>query len=189
MNKKNTFSEQDAAQLAQGTLDKLFSGNVKIDLAAGASVFQINGNFYAGDHIDYGGGKEKKDINEGNDINEEEREMGDETVKNVIDELSEVTDEKGKRIFCKRQLWYAVHRVLSDYCGYPTLRTQFCDRMVELGMDKNDPEVSYESIRKGTNAMLDRLRPKQWHTIESRVDEKAREQIVVAKKLMEMLGI
>lgn len=111
-------------------------------------------------------------------------------VKQALEELLKATDGEGKRIFTEKAQWYSVHRVLSEYLGYPAKKTQFVALMKEIGMDAVQPACNYESLKKvSLNAEIERAKTALWPRFLAQADEKSRKQIVPAMKLMELLGV
>ena len=113
---------------------------------------------------------------------------GGKEVIDAIDALLEATDAEGRPVFTEKGQWYAVYRVLSEQMGYPKEMRDFCNAMIDLGMDKVCPAISYESIKKiPQNVHLPSSKAALWGTYLARADEKMRKQIVVAIELMKRL--
>ncbi len=113
----------------------------------------------------------------------------EEEVKQAILALLDATDEDGKRIFTEKSQWYAVYKVLSDIHGYPSKITDFCDVMKNWGMHEVSPACDYESIRKiPNNVSFPTQKVTLWHNYKDKAEVKFKKQIIVAMKLMELLG-
>lgn len=112
----------------------------------------------------------------------------DRKVEAALAALRTATDANGERIFTQKAHWYAVYRVLSELEGYPKQMKDFCKLMEGWGMDKNEPALSYEMMKKVTlPPALKTAKVKLWPTFLNRAEEAVRRQIVVAAKLMELL--
>jgi len=109
-------------------------------------------------------------------------------VETALVALQTATDENGERIFTQKAHWYAVYRVLSELEGYPKQMKEFCKLMERLGMDKTEPALSYEMMKKVTlPPVLKTTKVTLWPTFLNRAEEAVRRQIVVAVKLMDLL--
>ena len=114
--------------------------------------------------------------------------LSEEQIKETLHTLLEATDEDGKRIFTEKGQWYAVYKVLSECHGYPCKISEFCDVMMNWGMDKVCPACTYESVRKVPNQVkIPTPKVTLWHNYKDKADEKFKKQIDVAMKLMEIL--
>lgn len=81
-----------------------------------------------------------------------------------------------------------MYRVLSELEGYPKQMKEFCKLMERLGMDKTEPALSYEMMKKVTlPPVLKTTKVTLWPTFLNRAEEAVRRQIVVAVKLMDLL--
>lgn len=131
-----------------------------------------------------------------NDIEPDEL-ITDTKIEQAIRELMNATSE-GKEVFCEKQQWYAVYRVLSKYCGFPAMMTKFIERAKELGWDKLGPDITEDTMKKATQPNTKKSSTCctelardlcEWKALEGRADNKTRKQIAVAKKLCETLGL
>lgn len=112
----------------------------------------------------------------------------EEKVKQAILNLLEATDENENKIFTEKGQWYAIYKVLSKYHGYPRKISEFCDIMVNWGMDKVTPACSYESVKKvPTNVPEVTNDIMIWHNLQTKAKPKFKKQISVAMKLTELL--
>ena len=120
----------------------------------------------------------------------EEKRMSasEEKIRQTILALLEATDKEGKKIFIEKAQWYAVYKVLSDGHGFPSKISEFCDIMLNWGMDKVNPACVYDSVRKVPN-QISFPTPKVvlWHQYKDKAEAKFMKQIIVAIKLMELL--
>lgn len=107
--------------------------------------------------------------------------------RDAIKRLLDTTDEKGAPIFREQAQWYAVFKVLSVHYDYPSSMTQFCRIMTEWGMDKAVPKCNYESIKKVQQGVKLPPRPDLWYHKLRIADDKTKQQIIVAKRLIELL--
>lgn len=111
-------------------------------------------------------------------------------MKSVLETLLTSTDEEGKRIFLEQGQWYAVYRVLSKWYGYPKTQPRFCQTMTDMGMNEAAPPCVYESVKKfPAYSELAKTDVSLWHNQLNRAENREKKQIIVADKLMELLGI
>lgn len=101
---------------------------------------QSGGNFYNGPGADDGGAAHK-------DQDQEEIAMA------IADLYDERVEENGQLVplFADKAQWYAVFRVLSKYCNYPSRITDFVRIMRKNNYDADEPVCSYESIKKANS--------------------------------------
>lgn len=115
---------------------------------------------------------------------------GDTRIVDALNALLEAVDESGTRIFTEKGQWYAVYRVLKEHEGYPNVMRDFCDTMIDLGMGDAKVPISYQALKKAPlNAAIQSVKTTHWHSYLNRADAKAKKQIRVAMKLMELLEI
>lgn len=111
-------------------------------------------------------------------------------MKSTLETLLASTDEEGKRIFLEQGQWYAVYRVLSKWYGYPKTQPRFCQAMTDMGMNEAAPPCVYESVKKfPAYSELAKTDVSLWHNQLNRAENREKKQIIVADKLMELLGI
>lgn len=144
----------------------------------------VNGDFV---HVEQGGiGKQ---ISNGG---EAPQTQSDKDIKTAIEELLQATDDKGTPIFRNKKQWWAVYRVLSTFCDYPTKMTAFQEKMKELGVDVVDGQrdLAYNSLKAPTIEVpqIATCSPSTWHTMKD-INENYNQQYVVADFLMLKLGI
>ena len=112
----------------------------------------------------------------------------DENVLSAIEALQEARDEQGRYIMHDLDQWYAVFRVLSHFCGYPSKPRDFEQTMKNIGADSLRLPCKYESFRK---VVLNKL-PQNvalWRQYEASADQYSMKQIKVALKLMEIMHL
>lgn len=146
-------------------------------------IMKVGNIITGGTHYHYSNEKETKDDKPSLTHSEVK-------IKDALIETLEATDENGKKIFTEKRQWYAVYRVLSDYCGYPKNMKEFADLMCNLDLDDNYPECIYNAFRRvptETTKLGNKLA--LWHNYRNSADERTRRQIAVAMKLMELLEI
>lgn len=115
--------------------------------------------------------------------------VSEEKMKEAILALLESIDKEGKKIFTDKGQWYAIYKVLSDLHGYPNNMREFCDIMINWGMGDVSPACDYESIRKvPNNVAFPTNKVTLWHNYKDKAEAKFKKQVVVAMKLMELLG-
>lgn len=114
--------------------------------------------------------------------------VSDKDIKSAIEELQEAKDEQGKYIMHDLDQWYAIFRVLSYFCGYPTKPKDFEATMRNLGANEFRLPCKYDSFRK---VALNKL-PQNvslWKQFENSADQYSMKQLKVALKLMALLHI
>lgn len=67
-------------------------------------------------------------------------------VREALKALLEAEDKHGALMTDKGQ-WWAVHRVLNEFCNYPKKMTDFFQLMKSWQMDKASPACTYESLK------------------------------------------
>lgn len=106
----------------------------------------------------------------------------------ALERLQESRDETGALVMHDLDQWYAVFRVLSHFCGFPTKPKDFELTMKNIGCDELRLPCKYDSFRKVT---LNKL-PQNvalWRQYISTADQYSLKQLKVAVKLMELLQI
>lgn len=114
--------------------------------------------------------------------------VSDKEMKSVLEKLLEAKDENGKYIMYDHDQWYAIFRVLSQFCGYPTKPKDFETSMKNIGADKFRIPCKYDNYRK---VALNNL-PQNvvlWKQYVNSADQYSMKQIKVALKLMDLLNI
>ncbi|MBQ6085020.1 MAG: hypothetical protein IJK94_00790 [Bacteroidaceae bacterium] len=116
----------------------------------------------------------------------------DKDIKVAIEELLEAKDDKSEFLFRNKKQWWAVYRVLKEFCNYPADMKGFETKMKELCVaDVNGrPAMSYESL-KGASKDIPKIAvcsPSAWSVFES-ISDNYKQQCIVADFLMLKLGI
>ena len=116
----------------------------------------------------------------------------DKDIKTAIEELQNAKDDRSEFLFRNKKQWWAVYRVLKEFCNYPADMKGFETKMKELGIADVDgrPALSYESL-KGASKDVPKIAvcsPSAWNVFES-ISENYKQQCVVADFLMIKLGI
>ncbi len=123
-----------------------------------------------------------------NGSNEVPLTITDKEIKEALVKLQEETDETGKPLWHDLDQWYAVFRVLSKFCGYPSKPKEFEKTMKNLGADDLRLPCKYDNFRKVTLHQL----PQNvglWIQYKNSADQYSMKQLKVALKLMEILHI
>lgn len=160
--------------------------------AISKSGINVAGDLVIEKHVDY----EVNNVEAGGigiQINNKEAEgasltNSDKDIKAAIIELQEAKDEDGKYLMHDSDQWYAVFRVLSHYCGYPTKPKDFEMTMKNLGSDSFRVPCNYENFRKVKPNKLPQ-NVDLWKEYWNSADQYSLKQIKVAVKLMEILNI
>lgn len=117
--------------------------------------------------------------------------VSDKDIKAAIEELLKAKDEKGEYVFKNKKQWWAVYRVLSKFCNYPTKMTAFVTKMNDLQLDyaDNTNVITYDSLSAAPKDVTQMsCSPASWNTLKD-INENYRQQYVVAEFLMLKLGI
>ena len=112
----------------------------------------------------------------------------EEEVKAAIEKLMNEKDSQNEFLMHDQDQWYAIFRVLSTYCGYPSKPSDFSKTMENLGMDEIRVPCKYESFRKVTPHQLPQ-NVSLWHQYKNTADQYSKKQVVVAVRFMELLEI
>lgn len=114
----------------------------------------------------------------------------DEEIKQALTELLEAKTDEGEKLMKTQKQWYAVFRVLSEYCNYPCKMTDFArDINSRMGFKGAEPACSYDSIKKVPNNLTDlRAKVSKWETYKSKTPA-YEQQCMVAEFLMKRLNL
>jgi len=110
--------------------------------------------------------------------------------KAAIEEIMNMQDDQDEYIFKDQEQWYAVYKVLSTFCGYPAKMTDFERVIKDMGCGDLRIPCKYESFRKVPDK-ISQLPPniKLWPSFNNSVGQTSKKILVVALKLMDLLGI
>lgn len=114
--------------------------------------------------------------------------VSDKDIKSAIEELQALQDDNGEYLMHDLDQWYAVFRVLSQFCGYPKKPKDFELTMKNIGADGFRLPCKYDNFRKVT---LNKL-PQNvalWKQYVNSADQYSLKQIKVAIRLMDLLYI
>ena len=86
--------------------------------------------------------------------------------------------------------WYAVYRVLYEYCNYPKKMTDFeRDINNRMGFKEAEPACSYESFKKVPNDLTDlSVKVSKWGALKKKTPA-YEQQCIVAEFLMKRLNL
>ena len=116
----------------------------------------------------------------------------DKDIKEALEALLAMKDEKDAYLFQNKKQWWAVYRVLCYFCNYPTQMTAFETKMKELEVAKVDGkrDLSYESLSAAVKEvpLMATCSPTTWNTLKDKSDN-YKQEYVVANFLMQKLGI
>jgi len=113
---------------------------------------------------------------------------GDKDIKSALEALQEAKEDNGEYIMHDYDQWYAVFRVLSQFCGYPAKPKDFETTMKNIGADDFRLPCRYENFRK---VALNKI-PQNvtlWQQYQNSADQYSLKQIKVAVKLMDLLHL
>ena len=114
--------------------------------------------------------------------------VSDKDIKSAIEELQAIQDERGDFLMHDLDQWYAIFRVLSHFCGYPTKPKDFELTMKNIGADDLRLPCKYENFRKVTLNKLP-MNVALWSQYLKTADQYSQKQLIVAITLMEKLNI
>ena len=114
--------------------------------------------------------------------------VSDNEIKTALEQLQEAKDEQNKYIMHDSDQWYAVFRVLSYYCGYPSKPKDFERVMKNIGTDDLRLPCVYENFRKVPLGQLPN-NVSLWSNYANIANQQTQKQLKVAMKLMEILDV
>jgi hypothetical protein len=158
--------------------------------ALGKSGITVNGDLVLEKHVENEIGNVEAggigiQINNGKDSS---LSVSDKDIKTAIEELQAIQDDNDEYLMHDLDQWYAVFRVLSQFCGYPKKPKDFELTMKNIGADGFRLPCKYDNFRKVT---LNKL-PQNvalWKQYVNSADQYSLKQIKVAIKLMDLLYI
>ena len=158
--------------------------------ALGKSGITVNGDLVLEKHVENEIGNVEAggigiQINNGKDSS---LSVSDKDIKTAIEELQAIQDDGSEYLMHDLDQWYAVFRVLSQFCGYPKKPKDFELTMKNIGADGFRLPCKYDNFRKVT---LNKL-PQNvalWKQYVNSADQYSLKQIKVAIKLMDLLYI
>lgn len=158
--------------------------------ALGKSGITVNGDLVLEKHVENEIGNVEAggigiQINNGKDSS---LSVSDKDIKTAIEELQAMQDDNDEYLMHDLDQWYAVFRVLSQFCGYPKKPKDFELTMKNIGADGFRLPCKYDNFRKVT---LNKL-PQNvalWKQYVNSADQYSLKQIKVAIKLMDLLYI
>ena len=158
--------------------------------ALGKSGITVNGDLVLEKHVENEIGTVEAggigiQINNGKDST---LSVSDKDIKTAIEELQAIQDDNDEYLMHDLDQWYAVFRVLSQFCGYPKKPKDFELTMKNIGADGFRLPCKYDNFRKVT---LNKL-PQNvalWKQYVNSADQYSLKQIKVAIKLMDLLYI
>ena len=115
----------------------------------------------------------------------------EEDIKKAIEELLKEKDSQGGFVFKNKKQWWAVYRVLHEFCNYPTKMTAFVAKMNDLRLDyaENATTITYDSLSATPKDVpLMNCSTATWDSLKDKSDNYM-QQYVVANFLMLKLGI
>lgn len=159
---------------------------------AGQPRIQVSGDYVEHKHVEYeftnfgtieSGGVSFASKEKGKDLTNTETE-----VYNAIEAVQKEKDEQDHYVMHDYDQWYAIFRVLSHFCGYPTKPKDFEKTMRNIGSDNLRIPCQYDNFRKVT---LNKL-PKNvalWPQYVNTADQYSQKQLSVAILLMNRLQL
>lgn len=114
--------------------------------------------------------------------------VSEKEIKSAVEALQDAKGDDGKYIMCDFDQWYAVFRVLSQFCGYPSKPKDFETTMKNIGADQLRLPCRYENFRKVAPNKLPQ-NVALWRQYLNSADQHSAKQIRVAVKLMDLLHI
>ena len=111
----------------------------------------------------------------------------DKQAKRAVELLMEARDDQGQYIMQDQEQWHAAKTVLVQLCGFPVKPADFEKVLKNLEIDHLRVPYVYDSVRKVHLSQLPQ-NVELWHQYLNTADEYSRKQVVVAVKLIELLG-
>lgn len=169
----------------QKILDVIAKSGIKVegDLVAQKHVECEFKNFgtIAGDVVLAGKQDERKPLT-----------ISDKCIKEVIEELLKEKVDENELLFRNKKQWWAIYKVLLQFCNYPSQMKAFETKMMELEVAKVDGkrDLSYESLSAAPKEvpLLATCSPSAWNTLKDK-NENYKQQYLVAEFLMVKMGI
>ena len=112
----------------------------------------------------------------------------EEEIYTAIENLQKDKNDEGKFIMYDFDQWYAIFRVLSQFCGYPSKPKDFEKSMRNIGSDDLRIPCKYDNFRKVTLNKLP-MNVALWSQYLKTADQYSQKQLIVAITLMEKLNI
>lgn len=114
-------------------------------------------------------------------------EVGNAEVKELIDGLYELKDDRGERVFKDQDQWFAVYKVLSMMDSIPSSMSDFAKYINENKLAEEKPKCVYNSIKRASASLpLFAGTPSKWERNKDS-SEQYKKQYAVASFLMESL--
>lgn len=113
------------------------------------------------------------------------KEVEDEDIRDMIDDLLSEVDASGQRLMEDTAQWYAVFRVLSERCNYPAKLSDFCRLMAQMGYADAVPPCTYNTV-KAVHLQQLAVKVELWQQYR-KVSEPLAKQCAVAQFLLERL--
>lgn len=158
----------------------------------GKPRIQVSGDYVENKHIDYEvnnyGTIETGGVVLGAKGKDKELTNTEAEIYNAIETVQKEKDEQDHYIMHDYDQWYAIFRVLSHFCGYPTKPKDFEKTMRNIGSDNLRIPCQYDNFRKVT---LNKL-PKNvalWPQFVNTADQYSQKQLSVAILLMNELKL
>lgn len=102
-------------------------------------------------------------------------------------EAKEEVDGEERPLFTTQAQWYAVYRVLKEYCNYPAAMSDFYKIITQRGYDINEPKCVYASFRKVPNNYPNlKSKVSTWAAYQD-ISDKYRKQYKTAAFLLKLL--
>ena len=117
--------------------------------------------------------------------------VSEKDIKSAIEELLKAKDKENELIFKNKKQWWAVFRVLSTFCNYPTKMTSFVTKIkdLEIVYEGNTTTITYDSLSAAPKDIpLMSCSPAIWDSLKDKSDN-YKQQYEVAEFLMLKLGI
>ena len=113
-------------------------------------------------------------------------------IKAAIEALLREKDDNGKLLFKNKKQWWAVFRVLNEFCNYPQQMKSFCTKITDMKIEYggNPNVITYDSLAAAPKdvPLIATCSPSAWGAMKEKSDN-YRQQYDVAEFLMLKLGI
>ena len=114
--------------------------------------------------------------------------LSEQEVMEALRTIQKDRDADGRYLMHDSDQWYAVFRVLSSQCGYPTKASVFAQTMKNLGADSLRLPCVYENFRKVAVNDLPQ-NPLLWYQHKNTANPYLLKQVSVGLRLMELLHL
>lgn len=115
--------------------------------------------------------------------------INEEEVLMLLDDLLEMKNGNGSYLMTDKKQWYAVFRVLSEFCNYPAKMSDFCRTMKRMNMHEARVPCVYSSLKDASRGLLQlTCKTTLWQQFRD-ISDAYQKQCDVASFLLEKLNV